>query len=148
MALSSYKPGRGLRARSAAAGALVLLALFASVRFAQMLGLERSFELMGMEVPVSAVWGAVLFVALAAAVAVFTFGLETGLKGIDSRSRAFVDLLIETEGELQKVSWPSRDELRRSTVVVLLCIAVLGAFLAGVDFLVSVLMRGLRVLPG
>jgi len=147
MALTPYKPNRGLYARGAAGGALLLLALLASVRLTEMLGLERRVEWLGIAIPVSATWGVMLFLALGAVIAVFTFGLETGWKGLDSNARAFVDLLIDTENELQKVSWPNREELRRSTTVVLICVVVLGAFIAGVDFVLSLLMSFLDVLP-
>ena len=47
----------------------------------------------------------------------------------------------ETQEELKKCTWPSIDELKGSTVVVMVTIALLGAFTVGVDFVLSVLMR-------
>jgi preprotein translocase subunit SecE len=47
----------------------------------------------------------------------------------------------ETQEELKKCTWPSVDELKGSTVVVMVTIALLGAFTIGVDFVLSVLMR-------
>jgi preprotein translocase SecE subunit len=47
----------------------------------------------------------------------------------------------ETREELRKCSWPSMDELKGSTVVVMITIALLSAFTIGVDFVLSVVMR-------
>jgi preprotein translocase subunit SecE len=47
----------------------------------------------------------------------------------------FADFLISVEGELNKVSWPSKDEVIRSTIVVILMIFVLAAMLFGFDLL-------------
>ena len=47
----------------------------------------------------------------------------------------------ETQEELKKCSWPSREELRGSTVVVLVTTALLGLFTVGVDWVLSNLMR-------
>ncbi len=40
----------------------------------------------------------------------------------------------ETVGELKKASWPTLLELRDSTFVVLLAIAIMGVFVAVADF--------------
>ena len=40
----------------------------------------------------------------------------------------------ETLGELKKASWPTWTELRDSTVVVLVAIAIMGLFIAVADF--------------
>lgn len=49
----------------------------------------------------------------------------------------------ETMTELKKSAWPSRTELRDSTIVVLLATAILGAYIALVDFS---LMNGVELL--
>ena len=128
--------------------ALLLLDLFASVRLYPMLGGQSEFEIIGLDVPLKAIWVAVLFAALAGLIALFAFGIETGWTRLDSKSRRFIDLLVDTQGELQKVSWPGRQELSRSTIVVLACVLLLGAFLYVVDLIVSIVMTRLDVLPG
>ena len=40
----------------------------------------------------------------------------------------------ETIGELKKASWPTKPELKDSTVVVIIGILLLGAFVSIVDF--------------
>ncbi len=49
--------------------------------------------------------------------------------------------IVETREELRKCTWPSIDELKGSTVVILITIILLGGFLVGVDFIISQLIR-------
>jgi preprotein translocase subunit SecE len=49
----------------------------------------------------------------------------------------------ETEEELRKCTWPSWDELKGSTVVVLVAIALLGAFTVGIDFVVAWIVQAI-----
>jgi preprotein translocase SecE subunit len=44
------------------------------------------------------------------------------------------ELLIETENELRKVTWPTFNEAMNSSFVVIACVALLMAFLAGADW--------------
>jgi len=120
------------------------LGLFASFRVFQQLG-SGSGTLAG--IPVAFLWAAALFAGVAVLTSIFTFGLQTGWEGLDSKSRALVDLLVDTQTELVKVSWPTREELRSSTTVVLVCILILSVFLYAVDLIVSFAMSRLGVLP-
>jgi len=92
-------------------------------------------------------WSSALFLVLGALICLFVFGLRTGLRFIDSKTHGFIDLLVETEGELQKVSWPTRQDLANSTSVVLVCVVIIGLFLWVVDRLLSVAMSSVGVLP-
>ena len=47
------------------------------------------------------------------------------------------DLLIETESELRKVTWPTVPEAVNSSLVVIACVLFLMAFLAGADFVLG-----------
>jgi preprotein translocase SecE subunit len=47
------------------------------------------------------------------------------------------DLLIETESELRKVTWPTIPEAVNSSLVVIACVLFLMAFLAGADFVLG-----------
>ncbi len=58
----------------------------------------------------------------------------------------FADFLTATEAEMNKVSWTSKDDLYRATLVVLTTVLVLSLFLFGVDVLWSRLLQLLRVL--
>lgn len=47
------------------------------------------------------------------------------------------DLLIDTESELRKVTWPSLHEAISSSIVVIFCVLFLMAFLAGSDWVLG-----------
>ncbi len=49
--------------------------------------------------------------------------------------------VLETREELRKCTWPSFDELKGSTVVIMLTIILLGGFIVGVDYVISMLVR-------
>lgn len=51
------------------------------------------------------------------------------------------NFLQETRQELNKVTWPSRNELWQATVVVVFTTFILAAFIGVVDFFLSILMR-------
>jgi len=55
------------------------------------------------------------------------------------------DLLIDTESEMQKVTWPTWNEVVQGTVAVTGMVIVLFVFLTGVDLLLAKLMHMLIV---
>jgi preprotein translocase SecE subunit len=103
--------------------------------------------LLGVHVPYAALWAGGAFVVMAALVFLFCFGVETGIGALDTKTHGLIDLLIDTEAELTKVSWPDSDELSVSTTAVLVSVVLLGTFLLCVDWLVALLMRTTGVLP-
>jgi preprotein translocase subunit SecE len=78
-----------------------------------------------------------LLIWTAAIVAVFGLLWKYGYL---ARLAAYVG---DTRDELKKCSWPSRDELRDTTVLVMFAIGILAVFLLVVDFVVLKLIRGL-----
>ncbi len=58
--------------------------------------------------------------------------------GFLSGPRRFVR---DVRGELRRVSWPGRDQLRQSTAVVLIIVLTLAAYVAAWDFLFGRLAR-------
>jgi preprotein translocase subunit SecE len=54
-----------------------------------------------------------------------------------SETPKIADLMIETELELRKVTWPTMPEVVNSSIVVIVCVAVLMVFLAGSDFILG-----------
>jgi preprotein translocase subunit SecE len=60
----------------------------------------------------------------------------------------FADFLIAVEAEMNKVSWPTRTELYRSSAVVLVTVFALAALLFLYDFAWSEVFKILGVLPG
>ena len=47
----------------------------------------------------------------------------------------------DVRGELRRVSWPDRDQLRQSTAVVLIIVIVLALYIAAVDVVFQSLVR-------
>jgi preprotein translocase subunit SecE len=58
---------------------------------------------------------------------------------------SFADFLISVEAEMNKVSWPSRGELFRASLVVLLTIIFLGFILAAMDLVWIAVFRILGI---
>ncbi|MDE3068692.1 MAG: preprotein translocase subunit SecE [Verrucomicrobiota bacterium] len=64
---------------------------------------------------------------------VIVIGAIFGYLWWQGQIKQFADYVKETREELKKCSWPTWDELKGSTVVVVLTIALLGAFIVLVD---------------
>ena len=47
------------------------------------------------------------------------------------------EFFTEAKQELKKVAWPTFEELRDSTIVVIVSIVLLAAFIGAVDFVLS-----------
>ncbi len=56
------------------------------------------------------------------------------------------DLLIDTEHELRKVTWPTLDETINGSVLVIGCVLFLMAFMAGADYILAIISK--RILVG
>jgi preprotein translocase subunit SecE len=54
---------------------------------------------------------------------------------------AFADFLISVEGEMNKVSWPSRSELFRASLVVIVVIFFLAGLLFAYDLILTELLQ-------
>jgi len=53
----------------------------------------------------------------------------------------FVGFIRETRQELNKVTWPNRNELWQSTLVVIITTLMLAAFIGVIDLILSFFMR-------
>jgi len=75
--------------------------------------------------------------------------LVVGAAGIFSlvNGPKFADFLIATESEMKKVHWSSRAELIGSTVVVIVTVLILAAYIFGVDSMIAKGLSLLDVLP-
>lgn len=71
------------------------------------------------------------YILLGIAVAVFFWAWQ---KGHLLKLGNYVD---ETKVELKKCTWPSRDELKGSTVVVIVSIGLVAVFTVAADFIIS-----------
>ncbi|MCI0558474.1 MAG: preprotein translocase subunit SecE, partial [Nitrososphaera sp.] len=56
-----------------------------------------------------------------------------------------VQFLQEARGELAKVVWPSQKQVARYTLIVVLATLVLAAYLGGLDYVFSSLVKGLII---
>ncbi len=53
-----------------------------------------------------------------------------------------LDYFKEVKVELRKVSWPSREQTKRYTVMVIVVSAIVGVYLSGLDFVLSKVVEG------
>jgi preprotein translocase subunit SecE len=58
----------------------------------------------------------------------------------------YADFLITTESEMNKVSWPSRQEVKTSTIVVLILSGFLAIFLSSVDWIWQWILYHINIL--
>ncbi|MEM6675362.1 MAG: preprotein translocase subunit SecE [Planctomycetota bacterium] len=73
--------------------------------------------------------------ALIASVVTFVVGLIFLNRTLEKPKNA--DLLIETESELRKVTWPTIDETTDGSIVVIVVVVFLMAFMAGADYVLG-----------
>ncbi len=52
-----------------------------------------------------------------------------------------VEFYRETSAELRKVVWPTREEATRLSIIVLVVVVAMSAFLGGLDAILSQLLR-------
>lgn len=152
MTFEIYRKGVGVYARFAVAGLFGTALLFAAYSlYGTLIDLPELFA--GAKIPllnIQLTWGIVssffLFVFCGVLIGVFTLGFEVGLKRIDNKSKKAIEFFIETQAELQKVSWPTKNELIGSTVVVIVCIVIFSIYILGVDWVVSSIMESIGLL--
>ena len=149
MALEVYKPNQGVYARAVTGAGGGIMAAFGSYQLhGALINMPPVYP--GAKFVVDITYGLLIslavFGALGGAIALVVTGASIGLKKIDRSSKDAADFLIETEGELRKVSWPSREELTGSTFVVIFVTSVLGVYIVTVDWVVSTIMQHLGIL--
>ena len=60
--------------------------------------------------------------------------VEQNQPGAMARTTAF---LRDVRGELRKVTWPTREELRKATVVIIIFVSLLGFLIGVMDWLLQ-----------
>lgn len=139
--MAGYKQDQGRLARTTVFWALVVLAYFGAASLRR--ELATRIDVMGRplleDLPRLPVIGVQLTPAFVIALVLFAGALALILRWIERPKNA--DLLIETEQELRKVTWPSMQEVVNSSLVVIFCVLFLMAFLAGADFVLARIMR-------
>lgn len=133
----AYKPDQGRLARLAAFWALGLLVFYGAMSFHSTLTahFEWAQRPLVTGMPKIPVLGLRLNPALLLAGLLLASGLY-GLHWYLAKPKS-ADLLIETEAEMRKVTWPSMAEAVNSSVVVIVCVLFLMAYLAGADWVLG-----------
>lgn len=147
-----YRKGVGIYARYTVVGMFGIASIFAShALYGALIDLPEFFA--GAKIPILDVrltWGLIssfiLLLFCGVTICIFTMGFEIGLKRIDNKSKKAVEFFIETQAELQKVSWPTKNELVGSTIVVIVCLIILSIYIFGVDWVVSTIMESIGIL--
>jgi preprotein translocase SecE subunit len=133
LALKIYRPEEGQRARGVIAAGLGAMGFygvyslynwFAGGWWAEPLpGIGKS---LGDELPITP--SLILCTIL-------TLALATGLYLLYNYQK-WANFLIETEGELRKVSWASRRQVFQESLVVVVTVIVLGIYILGIDWVI------------
>jgi len=136
--MKGYREDQGRHARMAAFWSLVLLLLFGcTFLHTQLTNVDSlAVALGGIRIPVVAVD---LNGAFLIAGGLFLVGLIAIQRW--QRKPKVADLLIDTEAELRKVTWPSSQEVMNSSIVVVVTVVLIGLFLAGADYVLARIMK-------
>ncbi len=125
-----YKPGEGVVARGVAFWTLAGFAFLAARRY--FLWSQRwdfsEKDLLGTDLPVL---GFPLTPGFLISLAMFGVAAWAILRLLNSPK--FANLLIDTELEMKKVTWPSFDEARKASLVVIACVVIMVVFLTLAD---------------
>lgn len=142
----AYKKDQGRVARMAAFWSLAVLALYGCVQLhgelsSRFTSMAQPF--FGIRIPIL---GLDLSPALLIAVVLGAGLLLLLFRYLERPSNA--DLLIQTESEMRKVTWPSLQDAVNSSIVVLVTVLFLMAFLAGSDYLLGIWANLVLLGPG
>jgi len=141
MSLEIYKKGQGKTARITAYALLGVLILFGAYR------LHATFNVAGEGVLVGKsgmLWGTtpplldasipvIGTITIMKVISVFVLGLGLLVMHLVLNGPKMATLLIDTEQEMRKVSWPSKTEVKSATVVVVIVTFVMAMSLYGFD---------------
>jgi preprotein translocase SecE subunit len=148
----AYRKDQGRYARMAAFWTLAILLLYGSLQLrteltsifpkslGHVFGADEQGE-GGLRIPILGV-----DVSAALLIAVLTAGLGLWFlnRWLETPKRA--DLLIETEHELRKVSWPTLDEAVDGSIVVVVVVLFLMGFMAVADYVLGIVFQ--RIITG
>ncbi len=142
-----HKRGQGMYARVSAMLVLGFAVFYGCMELYQSDLMETLPVLVSLRY-LTVTWGmavvGTIFAVLVALVIALTIGFVTQrrrLKGLENKSLRFVDFLIDVEGELRKVAWPSRKQLVSATSVVLITTVLFAIFIFSVDQILHRFMR-------
>ena len=134
--LEMYKKGQGSKARLVGmAGSFALVIWGAYALWVQLQGAAALTR------PLVTVPKLSLDIDLAMIIAVLVGVVACGLVVMILNRPRLVDLLIDTESEMKKVSWPSRQEAWNSSVVVVVTVLVMMGLLFFYDFILNQILK-------
>ncbi len=132
----AYRKDQGRLARMATFWSLAILLAYGCIRMrSELSGLfpdSLGKGLGGMTLPLV---GMALSPALLLSIGSLVAGLFFLNRTLEKPKNA--DLLIETEAELRKVTWPTLDETIDGSIVVMVVVVFLMVFMAGADFVLG-----------
>lgn len=131
----AYKKDQGRLTRMAAFWSLAILIFYGCVSLHE--ELKSRFTALGK--PILGIRIPVLGMDVTPALLISAVVLATALYFLHrwQQTAKVADLLIETEVEMRKVTWPTFAEALNSSVVVIVCVVFLMAFLAGADWVLG-----------
>lgn len=131
----AYKPDQGRIARLVAFWSLAILILYGCTSLHAELS-SRFDGVLGRPLIASVQKIPVLGLKLNAALLITLVVLAASLYFLHrwQQTPKVADLLIETEAELRKVTWPTLPEAVNSSIIVIVCVLFLMGFLAGADW--------------
>ena len=132
--MTAYKEDQGRLARMFAFWAVAFMTLFGCTWLHGMLVQTQSLRdpLGGTRIPIVAVDLNIAFL-----ISFVLFAAAIVLLARWMRKPKVADLLIDTEAELRKVTWPKSQEVVNSSLVVIVFVVLLLGFLAGVDAILA-----------
>lgn len=122
-----YKPSMGRIVRQVVFFTLLVIFIMAGWRLRTMLSMENTTN------------GLTLFLAVSAVGAWFSYRLVNYPR--------LADFLISVEGEMAKISWPTKTELIRSAIVVIVVMIILAVLLWLFDTIWFQLFTWLGIIP-
>ncbi|MEM7311146.1 MAG: preprotein translocase subunit SecE [Planctomycetota bacterium] len=139
--MKAYKPEQGRMARMATFWSLALLLLFGC----QFLHQTLSTYVSSMKNPIADLTIPIVSIPLSPSFLLATAVFAGGMFWLYNwqQTPKVADLLIETEQELRKVTWPTMQDVVNSSLVVIISVAILMAFLAGSDWALGGLVKRL-----
>lgn len=130
--LLTYKPDQGRPTRNGSFLALGALSWYGASSLNGFLTWDWAQTSLGFTIPVVNVPVTVGFVVSTIVFLAMLAGLRWGV----NHPRA-ADLLIDTEAEMKRVTWPSWPETLNGAIVVIVTVVALLVVLAGADFVLS-----------
>ena len=141
--LSIYKRGQGVWSRGLAALVLLAMGTYGAVQTGRWLVGARhlgTIKIGGLAIPV--------YYGLGIYLPVIIFLVFAGLTVYICNTRRPADILIETEIEMRKVTWPTSREVVGATAVVIVVVLILGFYLWFLDWaFMSTLLKWLGAAP-